>query len=73
MISYHSLEDRRVKLYFREGKLKGEAERDEFGNRLTPFKLVTRKAIVPGSDEILANPRSRSAKLRAAEKKELTT
>ena len=73
IISYHSLEDRRVKLYFREGKLKGEAERDEYGNRLTPFKLITRKPIAPGDEEILNNPRSRSAKLRAAEKKELTT
>ncbi|CAI8352912.1 MAG: Ribosomal RNA small subunit methyltransferase H [Owenweeksia sp. TMED14] len=72
MISYHSLEDRRVKVYFREGQLIGEAPRDEFGNRLTPFKLITRKAIIPEENEILKNPRSRSAKLRAAEKTEIT-
>jgi 16S rRNA (cytosine1402-N4)-methyltransferase len=68
VISYHSLEDRRVKLYFREGQLEGEAPRDAFGNRLVPFKLITRKAQVPSADEVQVNPRARSAKLRAAEK-----
>ncbi|MDG1252468.1 MAG: 16S rRNA (cytosine(1402)-N(4))-methyltransferase RsmH [Schleiferiaceae bacterium] len=70
VISYHSLEDRRVKLYFREGQFEGEAPRDSFGNRLVPFKLITRKALVPSVDEVQVNPRARSAKLRAAEKLE---
>tara|TARA_B100000497_G_C7696631_1_gene426178 strand:- start:11780 stop:12685 length:906 start_codon:yes stop_codon:yes gene_type:complete len=71
VISYHSLEDRRVKIYFREGQHNGEASRDKYGNRLTPFKIITRKPIVPKPEEIQENPRSRSAKLRAAEKKEI--
>ena len=71
LISYHSLEDRRVKIYFREGQHNGDAPRDKYGNRLTPFKIITRKPIVPRPKEIEENPRSRSAKLRAAEKKEI--
>jgi 16S rRNA (cytosine1402-N4)-methyltransferase len=70
VISYHSLEDRRVKRYFRDGRMEGEAPKDDFGNRLVPFDLVTRKAIVPDAQELQANPRSRSAKLRAAQKRE---
>ena len=69
VISYHSLEDRRVKLFFREGQLEGEAPRDSFGNRLVPFNLITRKAQVPSVEEIHLNPRARSAKLRAAERR----
>lgn len=69
VISYHSLEDRRVKVFFREGKLVGEADRDTFGNRLVPFDLITRKAVVPSAEEVQRNPRARSAKLRAAEKR----
>lgn len=69
VISYHSLEDRRVKVFFREGKLVGEADRDTFGNRLVPFDLITRKAVVPSTEEVQRNPRARSAKLRAAEKR----
>jgi 16S rRNA (cytosine1402-N4)-methyltransferase len=68
VMSYHSLEDRRVKVFFREGKLVGEADRDLYGNRLVPFDLITRKAIVPSAEEVGRNPRARSAKLRAAEK-----
>ena len=70
VISYHSLEDRRVKRYFREGKLEGEAPRDTFGNRLVPFSLITRKALIPSPYEVQENPRARSAKLRGAEKRE---
>jgi 16S rRNA (cytosine1402-N4)-methyltransferase len=70
VISYHSLEDRRVKRYFRDGRMEGEAPKDDFGNRLVPFDLVTRKAIVPDAQELQENPRSRSAKLRAAQKRE---
>jgi len=68
VIAYHSLEDRLVKNYMRAGNLTGEVEKDFFGNPLTPFRLVTRKAIVPDEQEIIDNPRARSAKLRIAEK-----
>ena len=68
VISYHSLEDRLVKNFMRSGNFSGEQEKDFFGKVNTPFELVTRKAVVPNDDEINLNPRSRSAKLRAAEK-----
>ena len=68
IISYHSLEDRMVKNFMRSGNLEGEVEKDFFGNPQTPFKLITRKAIVPDTEEINTNPRARSAKLRVAEK-----
>jgi 16S rRNA (cytosine1402-N4)-methyltransferase len=68
VISYHSLEDRMVKNFMRSGNLEGEVEKDFFGNPQTPFKLITRKAIVPDTEEINSNPRARSAKLRVAEK-----
>jgi 16S rRNA (cytosine1402-N4)-methyltransferase len=69
IMSYHSLEDRLVKNFFKSGKLEGEVEKDFYGNQLTPFKMITRKPIVPDEKEIAENPRSRSAKLRVAEKK----
>jgi 16S rRNA (cytosine1402-N4)-methyltransferase len=68
VISYHSLEDRMVKNFMRAGNFSGEVEKDFYGNPLTPFKLVTRKALVPDDEEINLNPRARSAKLRVAEK-----
>lgn len=68
IIAYHSLEDRIVKNFLRAGNLAGEVEKDFFGNPITPFKAVTRKAVVPDEDEIMTNPRARSAKLRVAEK-----
>ncbi len=68
VMSYHSLEDRRVKNLLREGRLDGEADRDDFGRRLVPFTLLTRKPVSAGPEELEANPRSRSARLRAAEK-----
>lgn len=68
IITYHSLEDRLVKNYFRSGNFKGEVEKDFFGNVLSPLKPVSRKAIVPGENEISGNPRARSARLRIAEK-----
>jgi 16S rRNA (cytosine1402-N4)-methyltransferase len=68
IITYHSLEDRLVKNFMRAGNFSGEVEKDFYGNPLTPFKLVTRKAIVPDDEEINLNPRARSAKLRVAEK-----
>lgn len=68
VIAYHSLEDRLVKNFMRSGNLSGEVEKDFFGNPLTPFKAVTRKAITPDDQETITNPRARSAKLRIAEK-----
>ena len=68
IISYHSLEDRMVKNFMRSGNLDGEVEKDFFGNPQTPFKLITKKAVQPDLEEIIANPRARSAKLRVAEK-----
>lgn len=69
IMSYHSLEDRLVKNFFRSGKFGGEVEKDFYGNQLTPFTMISRKPIVPDEKEIAENPRSRSAKLRIAEKK----
>ncbi|MGE5425212.1 MAG: 16S rRNA (cytosine(1402)-N(4))-methyltransferase RsmH [Syntrophothermus sp.] len=68
VISYHSLEDKLVKNYFRSGNFEGEISKDFYGNPLVPFRLVTRKAIVPGEEETAGNNRARSAKLRIAEK-----
>lgn len=68
VISYHSLEDRMVKNFMRAGNFSGEVEKDFYGNPQTPFKLITRKALVPDDEEINLNPRARSAKLRVAEK-----
>ncbi len=68
IISYHSLEDRLVKNFLKSGNFTGNIEKDFYGNPLSPFKLITRKAIVPDEEEIESNPRARSAKLRIAEK-----
>ncbi len=68
VISYHSIEDRLVKNFMRTGKFSGEEEKDFFGNSLSPFKVITRKPIVPKEEEIEINNRARSAKLRIAEK-----
>ena len=69
VITYHSLEDRMVKNIMKTGNVEGKAETDFFGNLQTPFRLVNNKVIVPDEAEIERNPRSRSAKLRIAEKK----
>ncbi len=66
VISYHSLEDRLVKNFMKSGNFEGRVERDFYGRTNTPFEIITRKAQPPTSDEIERNPRSRSAKLRAA-------
>ncbi|MBQ7735440.1 MAG: 16S rRNA (cytosine(1402)-N(4))-methyltransferase RsmH [Bacteroidales bacterium] len=66
VISYHSLEDRLVKNFMKAGNFEGNVEKDFYGNPLTPFELITRKAVVPDDEEIGANPRARSAKLRIA-------
>ncbi len=68
VISYHSLEDRLVKNFFRSGNFDGTVEKDFFGRAQTPFDIVTRKAVVPSDAELARNPRSRSAKLRAGAK-----
>ncbi len=67
VISYHSLEDRLVKRFIRNGLFEGEPERDMYGNFEVPFKKVGR-LITPGQEEIKRNNRARSAKLRIAEK-----
>ncbi|PKP54087.1 MAG: 16S rRNA (cytosine(1402)-N(4))-methyltransferase [Bacteroidetes bacterium HGW-Bacteroidetes-1] len=69
VISYHSLEDRLVKNFIKSGNASGQIEKDFFGNNLSPFNQVNRKAIVPDEKEIAINGRARSAKLRIAEKK----
>lgn len=69
VITYHSLEDRMVKNMMKTGNVEGKAVQDFFGNVQTPFKLVNNKVIVASSEEVERNPRSRSAKLRIAEKK----
>lgn len=69
VITYHSLEDRMVKNLMKTGNIEGKADQDFYGNIKTPFRLINNKVIVPANEEILRNPRSRSAKLRIAEKK----
>ena len=68
VMSYHSLEDRLVKNFMRSGRIDGKIEQDFYGNFISPFKLITRKAVAPGDEEIRRNPRARSGKLRIAEK-----
>ena len=68
VMSYHSLEDRIVKNFMRSGNTEGRIEKDFYGRAATPFRLITRKAVVPTAEELERNPRSRSAKLRVAEK-----
>ena len=68
VISYHSLEDRIVKNFMRSGNTEGVIEKDFYGRSTSPLRVITRKAIIPTNDEVERNPRSRSAKLRVAEK-----
>ena len=68
VITYHSLEDRLVKNFLKTGNFEGKCEQDFFGNVRSPFRLVNNKVIVPTDEEVERNPRSRSAKLRIAEK-----
>lgn len=68
VISYHSLEDRLVKNFMRSGKFEGEGEKDFYGNLLVPFKLITKKPVLPREKEIEENNRARSARMRIAEK-----
>lgn len=68
VITYHSLEDRLVKNFLKTGNLEGKTTQDFFGNVQSPFRLINNKVIVPSAQEVERNPRSRSAKLRIAEK-----
>jgi 16S rRNA (cytosine1402-N4)-methyltransferase len=68
MLSYHSLEDRLVKNFMRNGKLEGEADKDLFGHTQVPFQVITRKPIRPTEEEIKQNNRARSAILRIAQR-----
>lgn len=68
IISYHSLEDRLVKNFFRSGDFSGEVKRDLYGHTDLPFTPITRKPIIPDDSSINQNPRARSARLRIAEK-----
>ena len=67
ILTYHSLEDRIVKNFFRSGNLEGKIEKDFYGNILSPFKVIE-KGLTASEDEVINNPRARSAKLRVAEK-----
>jgi 16S rRNA (cytosine1402-N4)-methyltransferase len=68
VISYHSLEDRIVKNFFRSGNFEGTIEKDFFGNPVKPLQVITKQIITPSDEEIERNPAARSAKLRVAEK-----
>ena len=67
VLTYHSLEDRIVKNYLRSGNFTGEIEKDFYGNKLTPFRVIA-KGLCADEEEVARNPRVRSAKLRVAEK-----
>lgn len=69
VLTYHSLEDRLVKNFFRSGNFEGKIEKDFYGNPMTPFEVINKKVIVADEQEIDSNPRARSAKLRIAQKK----
>ena len=69
VLTYHSLEDRMVKNFFRSGNFEGKLEKDFYGNILSPLKAINNKVIIADEEELARNPRARSAKLRVAEKK----
>jgi len=68
VITYHSIEDREVKNFFKTGNFEGIAQKDDFGNIFRPFEAVDKKIIIPDDEELRINPRSRSAKLRVVQK-----
>ncbi len=68
IITYHSLEDRVVKNFFRTGNCDGIGKKDFYGNMETPFRIINKRVITPGVKEVSKNSRARSAKLRIAEK-----
>ena len=69
VITYHSLEDRIVKNIMKSGNAEGQVEQDFFGRTDTPLRALSNKVVTPSAEEQASNPRSRSAKLRIAEKK----
>ena len=73
IMTYHSLEDRPVKNFIKAGNLQGIEQKDVYGNIIAPFSAVNRKVITPSEQELSINPRSRSAKLRIAQRNALTT
>jgi len=70
VISYHSLEDRRAKRYLRYGNFEGEPVRDLYGTLIAPWQEINRKPLRAAEDEVEANPRARSARLRLAERRD---
>lgn len=68
VIAYHSLEDRLVKRFIKTGNFTGEAQKDVYGNLIRPFSPSCKKPILPTGQEVQANPRARSAKLRIGER-----
>ena len=68
IMSYHSIEDRYVKNFFKSGNVDGKLIQDDFGHIDRPFKLINKKLIQASDDELKLNSRARSAKLRIAEK-----
>lgn len=69
VLTYHSLEDRMVKRFMRDGNIEGEPDKDWYGHIHRPFRVLTKEPVLATEDELNRNPRSRSAKLRVAEKK----
>ena len=69
VMSYHSMEDRLVKHFFKSGNFEGRQIKDEYGNIYRPMRLITKKPVVPSEEEVKRNVRARSAKLRIGEKK----
>ncbi|MGL5272325.1 MAG: 16S rRNA (cytosine(1402)-N(4))-methyltransferase RsmH [Phocaeicola sp.] len=69
VITYHSLEDRMVKNFIKSGNIEGKVEQDFFGNTTSPFKAINNRVIIASEEEVNANPRARSAKLRIAQKR----
>jgi 16S rRNA (cytosine1402-N4)-methyltransferase len=68
VISYHSLEDRLVKRFIKTGNFEGDLQKDLYGNPLQSFVPISNKIIVSSEEELAANPRARSAKLRVGER-----
>ena len=68
IMSYHSLEDRLVKNFMATGKVRGEVEKDFWGNVIKPFRVISKKVVMASPEEVALNNRARSAKLRIAEK-----
>lgn len=71
VLTYHSLEDRMVKNVMRSGNIEGKVQQDFYGNRMSPLRSVNNKVLLPSAEEQEQNPRSRSAKLRVAERVEV--